>query len=299
MSSLTPPGRVLTAMATPFTADGGLDLDGAQVLADHLVRHGNDGVVVAGTTGESPTLTHDETVALFRAVVEAVGERADVVANCGKNDTTASVAMVRDAAAAGVDAVMLVTPYYNKPSQRGLVRHFTTCAAATELPVLLYDVPSRTITTIEAETVLRLAEDVPNLVGIKDAAADPSKTLEISRRAPSGFAIWSGDDATILATLAAGGIGVISVAAHLVGDDIAAMIEVFANDPAKAREIAGRIHPVCTTLFAEPSPAPLKAGLRMLGLPAGPVRGPLVDASDAVTARLRSVLVAAGVEVRA
>jgi 4-hydroxy-tetrahydrodipicolinate synthase len=284
-------------MATPFTADGDLDLDGAQVLADHLIRHGNDGVVVAGTTGESPTLTHDETVALFRAVVEAVGERADVVANCGKNDTAASVAMVRDAAAVGVDAIMLVTPYYNKPSQRGLVHHFTTCAAATELPVLLYDVPSRTITTIEAETVLRLAELVPNLVGLKDAAVNPSKTLEISRRAPEGFAIWSGDDATILPTMAAGGIGVISVAAHLVGDDIAAMIDVFATDPHKAREIAGRIHPVCTTLFAEPSPAPLKAGLALLGLPGGPVRGPLVDASDDVRARLRDALVAAGVEV--
>lgn len=299
MSSLTPPGRVLTAMATPFTADGALDLDGAQSLADHLVRHGNDGVVVAGTTGESPTLSHDETVALFRAVVEAVGDRADVVAGCGKNDTAATVAMVQEATAAGVDAVMLVTPYYNKPSQRGLVHHFSTAAAATDLPVLLYDVPGRTITTIEADTVLRLAEDVVNLVGLKDAAVDPSKTLEISRRAPDGFAIWSGDDATILPTMAAGGIGVISVAAHLVGDDIAAMVEVFATDPAKAREIAGRIHPVCTTLFAEPSPAPLKAALALLGLPSGPVRGPLVDASDTVRARMRDALAAAGVEVPA
>ncbi len=299
MSSLTPPGRVLTAMATPFTPDGGLDLDGAQSLADHLVRHGNDGVVVAGTTGESPTLSHDETVALFRAVVAAVGDRADVVAGCGKNDTAATTAMVREATAAGVDAVMLVTPYYNKPSQRGLVHHFSTAAAATELPVVLYDVPGRTITTIEAETVLRLAADVPNLVGLKDAAVDPSKTLEISRRAPAGFAIWSGDDATILPTMAAGGIGVISVAAHLVGDDVAAMVELFPTDPAKAREIAGRIHPVCTALFAEPSPAPLKAALAMLGLPAGPVRGPLVDASDAVRTRMRDALAAAGVQVPA
>ncbi|MPZ89303.1 MAG: 4-hydroxy-tetrahydrodipicolinate synthase [Nitriliruptorales bacterium] len=287
--------HVMTAMATPMTADRALDLNGAQALAAHLVEHGNGGVVVAGTTGESPTLSHDETLLLFRAVVEAVGDRATVIAGCGKNDTAATVQLVRDASAVGVDGIMLVAPYYNKPSQRGLSAHFTEAAGATDLPVLLYNIPGRTACEIAPVTLLRLAETVPNIVGVKDAVDDFAKTAWLAGRAPAGFGIWSGTDELLLPLLAAGGAGVVSVAAHLVGDDFAAMVEVFPQDPEKARQIAFRIQPLCAALFAEPSPAPLKAALDMLGLPAGPVRPPLVRIEDATRVLLRDALANAGV----
>lgn len=290
---MPPFGRVLTAMATPMHPDLGVDLDGVQQLAAHLVDHGSDGIVVSGTTGESPTLTHAETLDVFRAVVQAVGDRATVVAGCGKNDTAATVALTREASALGVDGVMHVTPYYNRPSQRGLLGHFTAAAAATDLPVLLYDIPSRTACEIALETLLALAE-VPNIVGVKDAAGDLGKTSRLVARAPERFAVYSGDDAGLLPVLAVGGVGVVSVAAHLVGDDLAAMVDVFSSDPVKAREIHLRLLPLFAALFADTSPAPLKAALRMVGLPAGPVRPPLADADEALEALLRRTLAEAG-----
>ena len=292
-------GRVLTAMASPMHPDRTLDLDGVQQLAVHLVEHGNDGLVVCGTTGESPTLTHRETLDLFRAVVEAVGDRATVVAGTGKNDTAATVALTREASGLGVDAIMLVTPYYNRPSQRGLTNHFTEAAAATDLPVMLYNIPSRSAREIEPETILQLAEHVGNIRGVKDAVVDMAKTAWLSARKPEDFDILSGDDATALPTMAVGGIGVVSVAAHLVGDDIAQMVEMFPTDPGKAREIHLRLLPLFTGLFCDASPGPLKAGLRMLGLPGGPVRPPLVDADERVETVVRDALRAAGVEARA
>jgi 4-hydroxy-tetrahydrodipicolinate synthase len=288
-------GRVLTAMATPMREDGSVDFDGAQRLATHLVEHGNDGVVVCGTTGESPTLTHDETLDMFRATVEAVGDRATVVAGCGKNDTAATVALTREASALDVDAIMLVTPYYNRPSQRGLVNHFTQAAAATGLPVMLYNIPSRSAAEIAPETILRLAQDVPNILSVKDAVGDLVKTAWLLGHKPADFAVYSGDDATFLPLLALGGTGVVSVAGHLVGDDIARMVETFPTDPAKAAEIHLRLLPVFTALFIDASPGPLKAALRMVGLPAGPVRPPLADADDDVVAAVREALLAAGV----
>lgn len=281
-------------MATPMRPDRSLDLDGAQSLAAHLVTHGNDGVVVAGTTGESPTLSHAETLDLLRAVAEAVGGRAQVVAGCGKNDTAATVALVREAERTGVDAVMLVTPYYNRPSQRGLAAHFTAAAAATELPVLLYDIPARTACELARETIVDLAA-LPNVVGVKDAVDDFAKTAWVTAHAPDGFGVWSGTDATTLQTLAAGGQGVVSVSAHLVGDDVAAMVDAFATDPGKALGIAQRLAPLNDALFAEPSPAPLKAALAMLDLPAGPVRPPLVEVTAATRTLLRDGLAHAGV----
>jgi 4-hydroxy-tetrahydrodipicolinate synthase len=291
--------RVITAMATPFTAERALDLDGAQALADHLVAHGSGGLVVAGTTGESPTLSHAETVLLFRAVVDAVGGRAAVIAGCGKNDTAATADLVREATTAGVDGILLVTPYYNRPNARGLTVHFRAAAAATDLPVMLYDIPSRTACEIPAPTIVELAAGVPNIVGVKDAVDDFEKTAWVAARAPQGFGIWSGSDGTLLQTLAAGGAGVVSVASHLVGDDIAAMIETFWTDPRKAAETAYRIAPLAKALFAEPSPAPLKAALAMVGLPAGPVRPPLVEVEQPTVDLLRDALHAAGREVRA
>lgn len=291
MSSL---GRVLTAMATPMHPDRSVDYDGAQRLAAHLVDHGNDGLVVCGTTGESPTLTHHETLDMFRAVVDAVGGRATVLAGTGKNDTAATVALTREASALGVDGILSVTGYYNRPSQRGLDAHFREVAAATDLPVMLYNVPSRTANEIAPETLLALS-DVENIVAVKDAVGNMVKAAWLAARKPDDFDIYSGDDATLLPLLSVGAVGIVSVAGHLVGEDIAHMIEIFASDPHKAREIHLRLLPLFTGLFVDTSPGPLKAALEMVGLPAGPVRLPLVDVDDDVRTVLRGALAAAGV----
>ena len=291
-------GRVLTAMATPFTHDLALDLEGAQRLATHLIEHGSDGLVVAGTTGESPTLDHDETLELFSAVVEAVDRRATVVAGVGKNDTAATVRLAGEAAERGVDGLLVVTPYYNKPSQRGLFEHFTTVAAAMDLPVLLYNIPGRTGREIEPETILRLAESVGNIRGVKDAVGDLTKASWLAARKPDDFDILAGDDALTLPLLAVGGAGVVAVSAHLVGEAMAEMVAVFPDDPGKAREIHLRLLPLMTTLMtADPSPGPLKAALRQLGLPGGPVRPPLVDADAHVERLVAEVLASVGVTV--
>lgn len=292
-------GRVLTAMASPMHLDRSLDLDGAQRLAAHLVEHGSDGIVVAGTTGESPTLTHAETLDLFRAVVEAVGERATVVAGCGKNDTAATVALTREAAALGVDATLQVTGYYNKPSQRGLEAHFRAVAAASDVPVIVYNVPSRTANEITPELLLRLATEVDTIVAVKDAVSDMAKTSWLAARAPDDFEILSGNDADLLPMLAVGAVGIVSVAAHLVGDQIAQLIEVFPTDPAKARVLHHRMLGLFSALFADTSPGPLKAALRMVGLPAGPVRPPLAEVDDDVAALLVAALDEVGFSVDA
>ena len=289
-------GRVLTAMATPLLEDRSVDYDGAQRLAAHLVDHGNDGLVVCGTTGESPTLTHDETLDMFRAVVDAVGDRATVLAGTGKNDTAATVALTREASSLGVDGILSVTGYYNRPSQRGLDAHFREVAAATDLPVMLYNVPSRTANEIAPETLLALSE-VDNVVAIKDAVGDMVKAAWLAARTPDDFDIYSGDDATLLPLLSVGGVGVVSVAGHLVAEDISRMIDVFPTDPAAAREIHLRLLPLFTGLFVDTSPGPLKAALRLVGLPAGPVRLPLVDVDDAVRDIVRDAMIAAGVKL--
>lgn len=288
-------GRLLTAMASPMHPDHRLDLDGAQQLAVHLVEHGSDGLVVCGTTGESPTLDHNETLAMFRAVVEAVEDRTTVVAGIGKNDTAATVALATEAAAAGVDGLLVVNPYYNKPSQRGLAHHFTAVAAATDLPVLLYNIPGRTAVEVHPETLLRLAESVPTIKGVKDAVVDLDRTGWLAARKPDDFAILSGDDAATLPMLAVGGSGVVSVASHLVGDDMARMIDVFPSDPAAAREIHLRLLPLFTGLLQiDTSPGPVKTALGLLGLPAGPLRAPLADLDEEGLAQLRSLLADVG-----
>jgi 4-hydroxy-tetrahydrodipicolinate synthase len=289
---------LITAMATPMTDEGDLDLEGAQRLARYLTEHGSEGLVVAGTTGESPTLTHAEVLDLFRAVVEAVADRAMVIAGTGKNDTAATVELTKQASGIGVDGILLVAPYYNRPSQRGLDRHFRMAAAASELPVMLYNIPGRTAVEVTPETLLRLAEEVDNIRGVKDAVGNLTKTAWLAARAPDGFKIWSGDDAATLPILAVGGVGGVCVASHLVGPDMARMIEVFPTDPTKARELHHRLLPLMTTLMkADPSPGPLKVALRLLGLPAGPVRPPLADADEHVTELVREALLAAGVQL--
>lgn len=289
-----PFGPLLTAMATPMRADRSLDLDGAQQLARHLVDTGSDGVVVCGTTGEAPTLSHAETVDVFRAVLEAVGGDAAVVAGTGKNDTAATIEGSREAAELGVDGLLVVTPYYNKPSQRGLAHHLTEVARSVDLPVIVYDIPGRTACRVEVDTLLRVIDAAPNVRGIKDAAKDFDRAGDIAARTPSDFTIYAGNDIDLLPLLALGAHGAISVAAHLVGPELVQLIDSFPKDPATATALHHRLLPLFSALFTDTNPVPLKAALNEVGLPGGPVRPPLVDADDAVTATVRDALAITG-----
>lgn len=274
-------GRVLTAMITPFDADGGLDLDGAQELAAWLVAHGSDGLVVNGTTGESPTLSAAESIDLFRAVRHAVD--VPVLAGTGSNDTAHAIRQSEAAAGIGVDGLLVVAPYYNKPSQAGLDRHFRMIAAATDLPVVLYDIPGRTSRKVETSTLVRLAHEVDTIVGLKDAAGSPAETAVLLAEAPDDFEVYSGDDNLTLPLLAVGACGVISVASHWAGEELAAMFAAFdAGDVPAARELNRRLLPSYafeSTLDA-PNPVPTKAMLRSLGLPAGECRPPMGPTPD-------------------
>ncbi len=274
-------GRVLTAMITPFDSDGRIDLDGAQQLARWLIDHGSDGLVVNGTTGESPTLSSAESVDLFRAVRQAVD--APVIAGTGSNDTAHAIRQSEAAAGIGVDGLLVVAPYYNKPSQAGLEQHFRMIAAATGLPVILYDIPGRTGRKVDTSTIVRLAEDVPSIVALKDASGSPGETSVLIADAPDDFEIYSGDDNLTLPLLAVGACGSISVASHWAGEEIHAMFDAFdAGDVALARSINQRLLPSYafeSTLDA-PNPVPTKAMLRSLGLPAGECRPPMGPTPD-------------------
>jgi 4-hydroxy-tetrahydrodipicolinate synthase len=287
-------GRLITAMATPFRPDESLDLEGAVTLANHLVAHGTESIVLAGTTGESPTLGYDEKKELFTAVVEAVRGRASVIAGTGTYSTAESIELSEMAAGCGVDGLLLVTPYYSRPPQSGLLRHFTSIANAVPLPVILYDIPSRTGRKIEHATLLELAK-VSNIVGVKDAAADLAGTAKLAAEAP-GFTIWSGDDALTLPMLAVGATGVVSVASHVAGDRIAECIAAHTKgDVEHAAAVDHDLRSLYEVLFITANPIPLKAALSMMGLPAGPVRSPLIDATDAEKQRIRSVLSKLGI----
>ncbi len=291
-------GRVGTAMVTPLQPDGSVDLDGAGVLANHLVAHGTDTIVLAGTTGESPTLTDTERLYLLSAVRDAVGNRAALMVGTGTNSTAKSVVATEAATEAGADAILAVSPYYNRPDHAGMMAHFTAIADCTDLPVLLYDVPHRTGREMALETLVELSY-VDNVVGVKDAAGNLGKTADVLRLTaghPGGFEVYCGADELNLPMLALGASGLVSVSAHLCGDDLARMCAaVVDGDLPTAREIHLRLMPLHRALFASPSPAPLKAGLALLGLPAGPVRGPLVDAPEPVVAGVRNALHEAGI----
>lgn len=288
-------GRLVTAMATPFTDDGGLDLDGARALADHLVTHGTETVLVCGTTGESPTLSEDEQAELLAAVIDAVGDRGQVMMGTGSNDTAKAVKRTEAATDAGADAILVVTPYYNKPDQRGLLDHFRAVAAATDRPVLLYDIPGRTGREISVDTLVELHRSTENIIGVKDAVLDLEKTSEVLARADDGFEVYSGQDSLNLPILAVGGVGFVSVAAHVVGPELADLASSFASDPVKAREIHLRLLPFFQALFLDPNPAPLKAIMSEIGLPAGPVRPPLARARPETRDALRQALEHAGI----
>jgi 4-hydroxy-tetrahydrodipicolinate synthase len=281
----TPFGRVLTAMVTPFARDGALDLDGAQRLAAHLVDHGNDGLVINGTTGESPTTSDTEKDQLLRAVIEAVGDRAHVVAGVGTNDTQHTAELARQAEKAGASGLLVVTPYYNKPPQSGLLHHFATVADTTGLPVMLYDIPGRTGVAIATETLVRLAEH-QRIVAVKDAKDDLAASSWVLRR--TDLAYYSGTDMLNLPLLSIGGVGFVSVVGHVVPERLRDLADAHAaGDVVRARELHLGLLPIYTGLFRTQGVILAKAALTLLGLPGGRVRPPLPDATEDEIAQLR------------
>lgn len=288
-------GRVITAMATPFTSEGALDLGRAQELAQHLVANGSDGLVVVGSTGESPTLTFEEKRDLIAAVAEAVRGRADVIVGTGTYDTRESIHLSQMAADQGANGLLVVTPYYSRPPQSGLLAHFRAVAAATELPIILYDIPIRTGRKIEHATLLELAK-VPNIIGVKDAAGDLAGTARLAAEKPADFIIWSGDDALTLPMMSVGAYGIISVAGHLVGPRIQEMVAAYVKgDTEGAASINRELQPVFDVLFITSNPIPLKAALAMTGRPVGDPRLPLVPATEEERSRIHGVLARMGV----
>jgi len=289
-------GQILTAMVTPFDERGAVDLVGAATLAKWLVEHGNDGLVIAGTTGEAATLSHDEQIDLIAAVVEAVD--VPVVAGAGSNNTTAAVELTERATAAGATAILQVTPYYNRPSQQGIADHFRATAEATDLPVILYDIPVRTGRKVQTELLLELAHSVDNIVALKDAAGDPAETASLIAQAPDGFEVYSGDDGLTLPLLAVGGVGVIGVATHWTGLEHRAMFDAWdAGDikTAQAKNTAMLPSFDYETGDDAPNPTPTKALLRLLGLPVGHCRPPMAAEPADLADRARTILT--GVEV--
>ncbi len=287
---------MLTAMITPMTPDGAVDYEGAARLATYLVDDmRNDGLVISGTTGESPVTSDEEKERLLRSVVEAVGDRASIVAGVGTNDTAHSRELARQAERAGADGLLVVTPYYSKPPQHALVTHFTAVADAADLPVLLYDIPGRTGTPIATETLIQLAEH-PRIVAVKDAKDDVAATSQVLAR--TDLVYYCGTDMLNLPWLSLGAVGFVSVVGHIVGDRLHEMIDAFeAGQTGRASELHFGLLPVYTGIFRNQGLVMTKAALRMLGLPGGPVRLPLADATDAEIRRLREDLELGGVKL--
>lgn len=284
-------GAVLTAMATPFDGDGRLDVGGAVRLAQWLADQGNDGLVLAGTTGEAPTLSDEEKARLWSAVAAEVD--IAVLAGSGTNDTRHSVELTKKAEQAGVDGILAVTPYYNRPSQAGLEAHFSAVAESTSLPVLIYDIPVRTGRKLAGSTILRLAEQVPNVVGVKDAAGDVASTAALVADAPDGFEVYSGDDALTLPLLAVGAVGVIGVATHWATPHFVRMTELFhKGDPEGAARVNAKL--IRSYRFESgdeaPNPVPVKAMLAAMGLPGGRTRPPMGPQPDWLEAAALEVL---------
>ncbi|TEB06768.1 4-hydroxy-tetrahydrodipicolinate synthase [Pelotomaculum schinkii] len=283
-------GRILTAMVTPFHKDLSVNLSQARKLARHLAASGSDGLVIAGTTGESPTLTKDEKVELFRAVVEEVGGKAVVLAGTGGNSTADSIVLTRAAEKVGVDGVMLVVPYYNKPSQEGIYQHFKTLAESTDLPVMIYNIPGRTAVNLLPATVARLAE-IDNIVAIKEASGSMDQVSELRRLLPDSFAIYCGDDSLTLPMLALGGKGVISVASHLVGPRLQELVNAFTSgNTTLANEIHLELFPLFKGLFIATNPVPVKTALNLKGWQVGATRLPLVEATSTEKSAIKELL---------
>lgn len=274
-------GEILTAMVTPFDAAGRIDWPAVDRLIEHLLSHATETLVVAGSTGESATLTTDEKVELFARVVQQTAGRAKVIAGTGSNNTAQSIALTERAESVGVDGVMLVAPYYNKPPQEALIAHFSAVAAVTSLPVLIYNVPGRTGCNILPATVARLAS-VPNIFGVKEASGNLDQISEIVRLVPDDFVVYSGDDGLTLPILAVGGQGIVSVASHLVGPELKELVQAYKRgDVQRATQIHQQIFPLCRALFSTTNPMPLKTALNLIGVPVGGLRLPLIACSAA------------------
>jgi 4-hydroxy-tetrahydrodipicolinate synthase len=288
-------GSLITAMVTPFREeDHALDVDGAQRLAHHLLDNGSDAIVVAGSTGESPTLTHKEKAELFRAVGEVVRGRGKLICGTGTYSTAETLELTQAAEDAGADGLLVVTPYYNKPPQRGLIAHFERVADATDLPIIVYNIPGRTATRIEHDTLIQLAQR-PNIVAVKDSTGDFQGVSRLMAEAPGNFEVYSGDDWATFGYVCLGAVGIVSVASHLVGPQIRQMIELIqTGDVPAARKIHESLSPLFNALFITSNPIPLKAALGMIGLPAGVPRLPLVPATRDERDRVRKALEDAG-----
>ncbi|WML23925.1 4-hydroxy-tetrahydrodipicolinate synthase [Neobacillus sp. OS1-33] len=290
-------GQLLTAMVTPFDQNGEADFNATRNLVDYLIENGTDGIVVAGTTGESPTLSSEEKVALFQFVVNVVNGRVPVIAGTGSNNTRASISLTKQAEEAGVDGIMLVAPYYNKPSQEGMYQHFKAIAESTSLPIMIYNIPGRCAVNISAETIVRLSQ-LPNIVAVKEASGNLDAMAEIISQTPSDFSLYSGDDGLTLPVLAIGGTGVVSVASHVIGNEMKDMIQLFKNGQVQeAASAHRRLLPIMKALFTAPNPAPVKAALNINGVNVGGLRLPLLPLSDEEKSALQAVLPARKIKV--
>ena len=292
-------GRLLTAMVTPFASDGSVDYARARKLAQALVDSGTDALVVCGTTGESPTLTNDEKLRLFEETRDAVGDRAGIVAGTCNYNTAESIVLSREALRAGADAILGTVPYYNKPPQQGIERHFCAIADAVAVPLILYNVPSRTATNMLPETTIRLSR-VPNIIGVKEASSNFEAIGTIIRETPDDFRLWSGNDADTLPILSLGGYGVVSVASHLVGFQIERMMScAIAGDRQEAQRIHETLSPFFAALFATTSPIPLKYALKRVGFDCGGLRLPLVEIDARSAAIMDAALEPLHIDLRA
>ena len=283
-------GRILTAMITPFNEEGQVDYERMTELINHLIENNTDGLVVTGTTGESVVLSEEETEAIYEHVVRIVDKRIPVLAGTGSNDTKKTIALTKKATAYGVDGIMLVSPYYNRPNQAGLYEHFKAVANETELPVMLYNIPGRTGVHIDAETIIRLAE-IEDVDAVKEGSGDLEQVAEIIANTDDNFTVYSGDDSMTLPMMAIGARGVVSVASHIIGNEMKAMIDNFLQGEIdKAAQLHRKLLPIMNGLFMTPSPAPLKAALRLKGLDVGSVRLPLVDLTEEELKTIKQIL---------
>lgn len=270
-------GNVLTAMVTPFDQNGNIDYEQVTVLIEYLLENGTDGLVITGTTGESPTLSNEEKIALCQHTVHVVNNRVPVIAGTGSNDTKASISLTKEAEASGVDGIMLVTPYYNKPSQKGLYEHFSAIANETKLPVMLYNIPGRSVVNMTAQTIINLSK-LKNIVSVKEASGDLDQVTEIIKHTDDDFSVYSGDDGMTLPMLSIGGAGVVSVASHIIGKEMQGMIQDFwAGKVKQAARTHQRLLPIMNGLFTFPSLAPVKAALQWKGIDTGALRLPLME----------------------
>ena len=295
MTTPAPFGRLITAMITPFAKDGSIDWDGVATLANHLADHGHDAIAVNGTTGEAPTTKSSEKLEIIKVVKSTVGSRVKVLSGAGDNETSYTVDQAKRSAEAGADGLLIVTPYYNKPPQAGIEAHFKAVAGATDLPIMMYDIPGRTGVEIESDTIVRLFE-LPNIVALKDAKGNLAATSDVIARC--GIPVYSGDDILNLPFLSIGAVGFVSVCGHTVGNELKAMLDAwFAGETARALEIHQKLITVFKGTFKTQGAILTKAAMTLMGLPGGTTRLPLVDATPAQIATLREDLIAGGVQL--